>query len=87
VAESPELTTRAGVPARVNVGQHVYWSDEPRRTRIVVGLCAACARSYLGVAWLDYDVVAPSGMAHCGTSEGTTLCGRDATGPEWWWAE
>jgi len=30
-------------------------------------------------------VVSPTGFAHHGTDGGTTDCGHDATGRDWWW--
>lgn len=32
-----------------------------------------------------YVVVSPTGIAHHGTDDGETECGKDATGDGWWW--
>lgn len=60
---------------------------KPRReVREVRGVCKACDRWWHPVDALKPTVVSPSGLAHHGTEWGTTWCGKDAAGPEWWWA-
>lgn len=62
----------------------VYWDEGPARTRSVIKFCAICYRDTdLDVG--DVFVVSPSGVAHHVADGGMTGCGRDATGPEWWW--
>jgi hypothetical protein len=63
----------------------VYWEDDPKRTRVVHRCCPTCYPN--GEQPWDIDVVLVSrvGAAHQ-TYGDTTDCGRDATGPGWWWA-
>jgi hypothetical protein len=44
-------------------------------------LCGRCRISHVGSA---FAVVSPRGVAHYAFDDGTTLCGKDATGPKWW---
>jgi hypothetical protein len=32
-----------------------------------------------------FEVVSVTGIAHIGADYGTTNCGIDATGEDWWW--
>lgn len=70
----------------------VFWEDDPGRTREVVATCAMCRRfllreSGLYLSVLNVRLVSPSGCAHVphDHDSGFTACGRDATGPDWWW--
>jgi len=58
----------------------VYWEEEPERSRKVTRGCKVC-----GGDISHPMIVSPSGMAHESEGYGVTVCGRDATGPEWWW--
>lgn len=61
----------------------VHWAEEPERQRVVVGVCEVCDR----IEPIDevlLQLVSPSGLLHHAKSERTS-CGKDATGPEWWW--
>lgn len=31
------------------------------------------------------ETISPRGVVHYGSSDGSTLCGKDATGDNWWW--
>lgn len=46
-----------------------------------------CERCYTREAtWLRSEqIVSPQGVAHIGQDGGTTACGIDATGDNWWW--
>lgn len=71
----------------LQVAQVVYWADEPERKRMVLGLCGSCARSRDFDA-SDYELLSPAGTAHVQAWDSDkTLCGRDATGEQWWWPE
>jgi hypothetical protein len=61
----------------------VYWegSDKSRR---VVGACRTCYPANWP-AIEDVMLVSPTGLAHHSEGDGVTCCGRDATGPDWWW--
>lgn len=81
----------------MSIGLHfrpttVYWEDDPGRTRVVQRACKVCRRFLLreyGVflSATNVSIVSPSGLAHCqhDSNEGHTACGKDATGPDWWW--
>jgi len=63
----------------------VYWEDDLNRSRKVIGRCVNCEQAALptwpeGVA----GVVSVNGIEHM-ADHGTTTCGHDATGPDWWW--
>lgn len=60
----------------------VWWEEEPERTRKVVRGCKVC-----GGDISEPLIVSPSGVAHesSGVNDGTTDCGKDATGADWWW--
>jgi hypothetical protein len=69
---------------------YVYWEDEPGKRRKVKSICSACQR----ISNRDYrlpllidkpPIVSPTGIVHSDGEYGITDCGRDATGPEWWW--
>jgi hypothetical protein len=67
----------------------VYWEDDPTRTREVKGICVTCQRRMYreyGIYLRPNSVVlvSPSGLGHADDHE-MTLCGKDATGPDWWW--
>lgn len=48
------------------------------------GECRRCAKNWS--RYLDVQlIVSPGGVEHFGLLDGSTLCGMDATGPEWWW--
>ena len=48
-----------------------------------------CKLCYLGLKSLEQVdtiwLVSPTGIVHHATDYGTTACGKDATGPNWWW--
>ena len=46
--------------------------------------CRACMRTWKWTKHLNV-VVSTSGIAHEGKDYGMTACGKDATGPGWWW--
>lgn len=52
----------------------------------VKGYCARCYHGQPRVTDPDREVrlVSPTGLAHHGNI-GRTDCGREATGPDWWW--
>jgi hypothetical protein len=31
------------------------------------------------------EAISPKGVIHYGMNDGDTLCGKNATGPNWWW--
>ncbi len=69
-------------PASVeNYAERVIADEYPRPD--LEGLCQRCC-----VTREDADrnavIVSPSGMAHYGDG-GSTECGHDATGDNWWW--
>lgn len=60
----------------------VVEDEETGEERTVVRDCVVClsaAESY------GCGIVSPSGLAHIGVDGGYTLCGKDATGDDWWW--
>ena len=59
---------------------YVYWEDESRPPRAVIGYCSACKTKPGELVQL----VSPRGFAHHADGD-TTLCGRNATGDDWWW--
>lgn len=63
----------------------VYWEDDPSRTRVVVGGCRTCARMHPTLPLRPARLVSRNGISHHGSDYGTTSCGKDATGPDWWW--
>ena len=59
----------------------VWWEDDPTKTRPVIRGCLLC------YPLQDLDevmLVSPTGIAHQANDD-RTWCGKDATGPEWWW--
>jgi hypothetical protein len=44
-------------------------------------VCKVCEAS----GETGYEVVSPQGLRHRGSTDGTTACGKDATGEGWWW--
>jgi len=71
------------VTPRSGIGT-VYWEEEPGRTREVVDFCRICFRGNrvgLDQVW----IVSPQGLAHESDGYGVTVCGKDGTGPDWWW--
>jgi hypothetical protein len=67
---------------RVSVGT-VYWEDDPDRKREVRRFCPICRPE--GGDIDDVVIVSRVGVAHESSGYGETDCGRDATGPHWWW--
>lgn len=71
----------------------VYFEGRPERTLIVKRACATCDRFFVrehgdkSVSFAWPLIVSPNGVAHVESShnEGHTACGKDATGPDWWW--
>lgn len=70
----------------------VYWDDDSGRSRVVRGVCMVChsymRREYgVSITRGSAPIVSPSGLAHAGHDhiDGDTACGKDATGPDWWW--
>lgn len=59
--------------------------EETGAERMVLGLCKLCAKSWPEPEPEDYGIVSPTGVAHVGADYGMTVCGKDATGREWWW--
>lgn len=59
----------------------VYF-EETGEERAIVGYCKVCR-----IASDDWPppVVSPAGVVHHGADYGMTACGKDATGPRWWW--
>ena len=47
-----------------------------------------CSRCYprRKLAEIEIRLVSPRGVVHESEDYGMTACGRDATGPKWWWA-
>jgi hypothetical protein len=66
---------------------NVWWEEDPTKTRDVTGWCKTCARSLELGGDRDIYLVSPQGVAHHvdGWHGDRTICGHDATGPEWWW--
>jgi hypothetical protein len=67
----------------------VWWENDPRRYRFVRRACAHCSWSSVLIGEkppsVDYPMlVSPSGLSHHADGD-TTMCGKDATGPGWWW--
>lgn len=52
----------------------------------VVGVCTRCYPERPELADVEIRLVSPRGLVHEGRDYGMTECGRDATGPGWWWA-
>ena len=52
----------------------------------VVGVCSRCHPGETDPKRLDIRLVSRNGIVHEGKDYGETWCGRDATGPGWWWA-
>jgi len=48
-------------------------------------MCQAGCRVTLENVAAGTVIVSPSGCAHLGAFDGVTYCGKDATGPAWWW--
>lgn len=71
--------------ASPTVIETVFWEDDRTRTRDVVGRCQTCARMHPTLSLTPARLVSPTGLAHHGTEWGTTSCGHDASGPDWWW--
>ena len=70
----------------------VYWEEDPTRTRVVKDICKVCQNAMIrdyGIALKVETVmiVSPSGLGHAQHEWHTenTECGKDATGPDWWW--
>lgn len=51
----------------------------------VKSYCKRCRRDPYGQYDEAFAVVSPSGVAHIGEDGGTTACGIDGTGDDWWW--
>jgi len=70
----------------------VHWEEDPTRTREVKGICRVCRihtyHNYgITLRVETVMIVSPSGLGHAQhewISE-NTQCGKDATGPDWWW--
>lgn len=58
---------------------------ETGETRRVTGWCKVCYPE--GGYPHDPVIVSKSGICHESEGYGVTDCGKDATGPNWWWAE
>lgn len=72
-------------PTSVPLGA-VYWEEEPERERVVLRGCPVCGRREHPINDLsDVMIVSPRGVAHHSDGWGVTICGRDATGENWWW--
>ena len=62
----------------------VYF-EETGEAREVVGKCRVCfPPGYRSENALVY-LVSPQGLEHESAGFGETDCGKDATGPKWWW--
>lgn len=67
---------------------YVVYFEETGEQRIVQSICRRCSeRSWLPFTIREAPIVGPKGVAHQQHDryEGQTLCGKDATGPKWWW--
>jgi hypothetical protein len=49
------------------------------KVRDVCKVCEGSQETGIGA------IVSPQGLEHVGLAEGTTACGKDATGEGWWW--
>jgi len=58
----------------------VFWESDPERSRIVRRACKICQGDIS-----DPAIVSPRGVAHESEGYGITICGKDATRPDWWW--
>lgn len=58
----------------------VWFEGHPEETRKVLRGCKIC-----GGDISDPAIVSVAGVAHESEGYGITVCGKDATGPEWWW--
>lgn len=66
---------------------NAWWEDDPTKTRDVTAWCKTCQRFDPRGEEGEVYLVSPQGIAHHTDSEygDRTICGHDATGPEWWW--
>jgi hypothetical protein len=55
----------------------------------VVRICKTCERGQSSTGFqlslANPPLVSPQGVVHHGADYGITACGKDATGPGWWW--
>lgn len=70
----------------------IEYADEiPLSDVKVTRVCETCAyiarwdKSIPRLSVSDPPLVSPTGLVHHGTDYGMTACGKDATGPKWWW--
>lgn len=60
--------------------------EETGEVRFITAVCSICqAGSFKPDLMKEPQVVSPTGRVHEGMEGGRTWCGRDATGPKWWW--
>lgn len=60
--------------------------EETGEVRYIRGKCQICqSGSFKEDIMKEPMVVSPVGTVHEGRDDGYTWCGRDATGPKWWW--
>lgn len=50
------------------------------------GLCSRCFTNDETIDDVDIRLVSPTGLVHQGRDYGMTVCHRDATYDDWWWA-
>jgi hypothetical protein len=60
----------------------VVWEDDPTRIRVVKSWCRRC---FPNGPESPVMLLSPRGVAHHVSDHDTTDCGKDATGPDWWW--
>lgn len=63
----------------------VFWEDDPSRARTVRRCCKVCYPNGETPDEVWVAIVSRMGVAHQSSGYGETDCGRDATGPDWWW--
>lgn len=71
----------------MNSPEIIYLENDPKRTRVVTGQCKVCSRMHPTLPLRPARLVSPSGLSHHGSEWGTTSCGKDASGPDWWWGD
>jgi hypothetical protein len=64
----------------------VYFEDTGEE-REVVGVCKRCKERSLDLQVESAPIIGPRGIAHeqSWLRDERTVCGKDATGPRWWW--
>jgi hypothetical protein len=59
--------------------------SETRTRPPVVSVCKTCAGPRNLAPLPAQEAISPRGVVHYGMNDGDTLCGKNATGPGWWW--